>query len=693
MKRRVGLPTMISAIYFLVGKPTLLRKMMMTRIFLFYVFSLFLFAEHNYTNALINEDSPYLQQHVHNPVNWYPWGKEAFIKAKKENKLIFLSIGYSTCHWCHVMEEESFKNEAVAKLLNDDYVSIKVDREEYPQLDKKYQQLFMSVYGKRGGWPLTVFMSPDAEAFHLETYIPVEEAYGLDGMLKMLPAFAKMHKENIKHFTGLVDKHKKLLEEGSRKKFLKTKLTLSVIDKFMDEINEEFDNKNGGFAKKPKFPAASKLALLLDIYKINGNKRALYMAEFTLRKMAQSGIYDQIGGGFFRYTTDEYWQMPHFEKMLYTNAELIPVYVTLYELTKKPLYKRVVVETIAQMEKNFMQKGVYFSASDADSEGEEGGYFIYNYEEVRQALLDQGIKEKDVKESLAYLGIEEDGNIDGELSLAHIIGSKEPLKVKEVKAYLKKLSEKREFPFLDKKINTAWNAMMIKALFSASKLDDKYLELGKSRMRSLLKLMRTKDVLYHQTLLGKKPKQKGLLEDHAFMMDALIEGYLKTYNKAYLIELEKLVIETQNKFYKNGIWYLSNDGIDAVADFDDRYYTSALSMVLEDFVRVASLTEELDAYEVVKKTIRQSGEVLERSPVKAPKLLHVLLRLKMGDVIIKSKLKNLLESKKEIEQMKYPFVLKKVEKSDKFLACRVNSCFAYDKNITALIEKINKMAK
>ncbi len=652
-----------------------------------------MFAEHNYTNALINEDSPYLQQHVHNPVNWYPWGKEAFEKAKKENKLIFLSIGYSTCHWCHVMEEESFKNEAVAKLLNSDYVSIKVDREEYPQIDKKYQQLFMSVYGKRGGWPLTVFMSPDAEAFHLETYIPVEEEYGLDGMLKMLPDFAKMHKENRKHFVALVDKHKKLREEGSRKKSLKTKLTLSVIDKFMDEIKEEFDSKNGGFAKKPKFPEASKLALLLDIYKIYGNREALDMAEFTLQKMAESGIYDQIGGGFFRYTTDEYWQMPHFEKMLYTNAELIPVYVTLYGLTKKPLYKRVVVETIDQIESYFMQKGVYLSASDADSEGEEGGYFIYNYEEVRQALLDQGMKEKDTEEALAYLGIEEDGNIDGELSLAHITSSKESSKSEEVKAYLKKLSAKREFPFVDKKINTAWNAMMIKALFSASKLDEKYLELGKTRLKSLLKLMRTEDVLYHQTLLGKEPKQKGLLEDYAFMMDALIEGYLKTYNKEYLLELKKLAKETQSKFYKNGIWYLSDDGIEAVADFDDRYYTSALSIVLEDFVRMASLTEALEFNEVVKKTIRQSGEVLERSPAKAPKLLHVLLRLKMGDVIIKSTFQNLTKSKKEIDQMKYPFVLTKVEKSNEYLACRVNSCFAYDKNITALIEKINKMVK
>ena len=665
----------------------------MVKILLSIFFFTFLFAEHNYTNALSNEDSPYLQQHVHNPVNWYPWGNEAFEKAKKENKLIFLSIGYSTCHWCHVMEDESFKDETVAKLLNDDYISIKVDREEYPQIDKKYQQLFMSVHGKRGGWPLTVFMSPDAEAFHLETYIPVEEAYGLDGMLKMLPAFAKMHKENIKNFAGLVDKHKELLEEGSRKKSLKTKLTLSIIDKFINEVEEEFDSKNGGFAKRPKFPEASKLALLLDIYKINGNKKALSMAEFTLKKMAESGIYDQIGGGFFRYTTDIAWQMPHFEKMLYTNAELIPVYVTLYELTKKPLYKRVVSETIAQMENYFMKSGVYLSASDADSKGEEGGYFIYNYDEVRQALLDQGMKEEDAEEALAYLGIEEDGNIDGELSLAHITSSKEPSKLEEVKAYLKKLSAKREFPFLDRKINTAWNAMMIKALFSASKLDEKYLQLGKSRMRSLLKLMRTKETLYHQTLLGKEPKQKGLLEDHAFVMDALIEGYVKTYNKAYLLELKKLAKEIKNKFYKNGTWYLSDDGINAVADFDDRYYTSALSMVLENFVRVASLTEDLEFNEVVKKTIKESAAVLEKKPAEASKLLHVFLRLKLGDVIIKSTLDNLLHSRDEIESMQYPFVLSKTEDTEKYLACRVNSCFAYDKNITTLIEKINKMVK
>lgn len=650
-----------------------------------------MFAEHNHTNALIKEDSPYLQQHAHNPVNWYPWGKEAFDKAKKENKLIFLSIGYSTCHWCHVMEEESFTDDTVAKLLNENYISIKVDREEFPQLDKKYQQLYMAMYGERGGWPLSIFMSPGAEVFHLATYIPIEEGYGSKGMMNMLPAFSRLHHENTKQLQALVDKHKEATLKGSAKESLKEKLTLKVMDRVIAEISAEFDKENGGFDSRPKFPEASKIELLLSIYKLNGNKEALLMAETTLKKMAQGGIYDQIGGGFFRYTTDVAWQIPHFEKMLYTNAELIPVYVSMYELTADPLYKKVVDETIAQMELHFMKEGLYLSASDADSDGEEGGYFIYSYEEVKQALLAQGLKSRDVEQALAYLGIEEDGNIDVEFSHTHITSTKAPAKLREVKAYLKALSAKRTFPFVDTKIITAWNAMMIKALFSASKLDSKYLSLATQRLEALLKLMRKGDVLYHQTLLGKFAKQKGLLEDYAFLMDAMIEGYLRTYNKAYLTQLGALAKESIHKFYKNRQWYLSDDGIKVEADFDDRYYTSALSVMLENLVRLASLTEELDYNEIVKKTIKESGAVLETNPAKAPKLLHTFLRLKVGDVIIKSNAKQLQNVRKQIEAMKYPFVLSKPEESDKYLACRVNSCFAYDTNMTALIHKIKKV--
>jgi len=649
-----------------------------------------LWAEHTHVNALIKEDSPYLQQHANNPVHWYPWGEEALAKAKKENKPIFLSIGYSTCHWCHVMEEESFESEEIAKLLNDDYISIKVDREELPQLDKKYQQLYMSVYGERGGWPLSIFMTPRLEVFHLATYIPAEEGYGSDGMAKILPTFARQYHTQPQKMQKLIDKYKALEEKGGVTQSLKQKLTLKVIDRAIEEINAQFDRENGGFASKPKFPEASKIELLLTIYRLNANQKVLFMAEETLKKMAEGGIYDQIEGGFFRYTTDEQWQIPHFEKMLYTNAELIPVYVTLYTLTHNPLYKRVVEETIAHMEKYFMKEGLYLSASDADSDGEEGGYFIYSYTDVKKELLKKGLESKEVEEALAYLGIEEDGNIDGEFSHAHITQSRVPAKLTEVKNYLRGLRSKRAFPFVDTKIITAWNAMMIKALFAASKLDEVYLELGKKRLESLLALMRKSGILYHQTVAGKRPKQPGLLEDYAFLIDAMIEAYLRTHNKAYLAELQALTKEAIEKFHKEKRWYLSDDTIKAEADFDDRYYTSALSMMLEDLVRVSSLTEVLHYNEIVKETIQNHGALLEESPAKAAKFLHAFLRLKMGDVIVKSSDENLNRASKEIEAIRYPFLLSKTEESKMYLACRVNSCFAYAKSIQSLIENIER---
>ena len=664
----------------------------MKKIVLFCMLFVFIFAEYTYTNALSTEDSPYLQQHAHNPVNWYPWGEEAFEKAKREKKLIFVSIGYSTCHWCHVMEEESFTNTKVAKLLNANYISIKVDREAFPQLDKKYQKFYMSVHGERGGWPLSVFMSPTAEVFHLATYIPIEEAYGSIGMMNMLPSFTHLQKENPKAFKKEIARYREAFEKGSKKEGFKN-LSTEIISHVVHDIAKEFDMQNGGFSLRPKFPEASKLELLLSIYRLNGNKKAFEMAEKTLRKMAEGGIYDQVGGGFFRYTTDYEWQIPHFEKMLYTNAELIPVYVSLYKITGDRLYKRVVHEIIAQMEKNFMEEGVYLSASDADSDGEEGGYFIYEYLEVKKELLKKGFSLRDIENVLSYLGIEEDGNIDGDFSHLHILSQHIPRRLAEVKAYLRKVRETRTFPFVDKKVITAWNAMMIKALFSASELDDGYLALAKHRLDALLKLMQKEGVLYHQMLLGKEAKQKALLEDYSFLMDALIEGYLKTYNEDYLGRLENLARETLYQFYKKHQWYLSNDGISALADFDDRYYTSALSKMLENLIRLSSLRENLACVEIVKETIENIGAVLEKNPSGASKLVHTFLRLKRGDIILKSKKEKLQKNRVVIESVSYPFILSKAEESDKYLACKVNSCFAYDANLTALIEKINEVVE
>ncbi len=660
---------------------------------MFYLFTFVLFAEQKYTNALIKENSPYLQQHAHNPVNWYPWGKEAFEKAKKENKLIFLSIGYSTCHWCHVMEEESFENKAIAKLLNDNYIAIKVDREAYPQLDKKYQNWYQSVYGKRGGWPLSVFLSPEGNVFHLATYIPAEEGYGSKGMFKMLPSFVSLYHKHRNNFDRLVKKYEEDRFSRHKSKALGTQKSDALVSLFMQKVKSQFDPVNGGFAKRPKFPEASKIELLLDIYRLKGNKEALKMGEFTLRKMAEGGIYDQIGGGFFRYTTDVQWDIPHFEKMLYTNAELISVYSKAYRLTQKALYKKVVAESISRMEAVFMKNGLFFSASDADSAGEEGGYFIYSYMEVKEALLKRGMTGKETEEVLAYLGIEEDGNIDGELSHVHIANQKVPKKLKEVKAYLQNLRTKRPFPFVDKKIITSWNAMMVKALFSASSIDKKYETTAKSRLQSLLNRMQRSGILYHQTLFGEVPEQKALLEDYAFLMDALISAYEHSYDFDYLKRLNVLAREALRHFYRKDIWYLSDDGIDAYADFDDKYYTASLSLMLEDLLRLSLLSEKTDLREIVKSTLQKQGAILEKDPQKASKLLHTFLRLQQGDVLIGAERDRLLQAKDEIDAIRYPFILTKVEEGDTYLACRINSCFAYDKNITTLIKKIEKAVK
>ena len=655
---------------------------------MFLSLSIFLFSEANYTNALIKERSPYLQQHAHNPVNWYPWGKEAFEKAKKEHKLIFLSIGYSTCHWCHVMEEESFTNEEVAKLLNDDFISIKVDREQYPQIDKKYQKIYRDVYGKRGGWPLSVFMTAQKEIFFIGSYIPKEEGYGSKGLMSLLPSFIALNTDTSA-LKKAIEKHKQ--------KYKQNGLVLDgndiFIAKVISEIAKQYDVSNGGFAIRPKFPEASKLDLLLDIVRLTGNQKAWDMAVLTLKNMAQSGLYDQVHGGFFRYTIDSEWKIPHFEKMLYTNAELISVYVKMYKMTEDILYKKVVEESIAEIERHYMQEGVYLSASDADSDGEEGGYFIYEYEELKSALKEKGWKVQEIEDVLHYIGIEEDGNIDGAFSQPHITGETAPVKLENFKRYLRKISVKRTFPFVDKKVNTAWNAMMIKGLFEASKIDKKYLSFAEKRLDGLLQVMYPEGVLYHQTLLGKKPIQKALLEDYAFLIDALIVGYEHTYNDMYLKLAHSLTNEVIDRFYKEKRWYLSDDGIKVEADFDDRYYTSALSVMLDNLVRITSLTDTLKYNAIVKETLANMGGILKTNPATASKLVHVFLRLDKGDIIVHAKKEKLHSAKSALDKVKYPFLLSKVEKSDRYLACKTTMCFAQDKNITKLIEKINEAVK
>ena len=638
-----------------------------------------------YANALEHEHSPYLQQHKNNPVNWYPWGKEALSKAKKEHKLIFLSIGYSTCHWCHVMAHESFENQSIAKLLNEEYIAIKVDREELPHLDRLYQNLHILLKSRSGGWPLTAILTEDAKPFFVGTYIPPTKKYNLEGMKTLLPRLAAEYRENKRQIDAQAEMINEKILVFDVHEFKPVAIHLGITEEVFPAFEENFDEIYYGFSYQPKFPEASKIALLFDLDAL-GVKGAREMALLTLRAMALHGLYDQIDGGFFRYSVDAAWEIPHFEKMLYTNAELIPLYVKAYTLTKDELYKDVVIETINMIETRFENKAVYFSASDADTHHEEGGFFTYTYEEMMQSM--QGLSQNKKRALIKDLDLIEVGNFEDKTHINFYTKSR-PENFKKIRVKLKEMRKNREYPFIDKKINTAWNAMMIEALFSSSVIDKKYLNLAEKRLAALLDMMYVKGVLYHQVLSGQRPQQKALLEDYAFLVSALIEGYEKSYNRQYLYLARSLSDEAIKKFYKKR-WVLSDDGLRVSADMLDKYYTAAMNKMLMALLKLANLSGDRKYLDRVKESLASHSALLKKSPASYASLMQVFLREKKGYVTLKSSQKKLEQNEKRIAEINYPFVLTKADELKAYLACDMSQCFAIEQNLSKLIQVIEE---
>jgi uncharacterized protein YyaL (SSP411 family) len=649
-------------------------------------------AQEKYTNKLINEDSPYLQQHAHNPVNWYPWGQEAFDKAKKENKLIFLSIGYSTCHWCHVMEHESFENESVAAILNKYFISIKVDREEMPHVDKYYQDVHNLLNKRAGGWPLTIILTPQRKPFFAATYIPREANYGRPGIKELLLKIEGIFDTNPKKIVessiqieNILKNHKK---DSSEKH---VQLNSKFVDKFVSDVEDSFDKANHGIGSAPKFPHASTIDTLLDIYSIYKNKKALNMATNMLKGMLNGGIYDQIEGGFYRYSVDEKWMIPHFEKMLYTNAELLDAYAKAYLITKDEFYKTIVDEIIAFTKERFEKNSLLYSASDADSLGqsgknEEGFYFVFEYSEVVDFLEKNGYSKKNIKEILAYFNITEQGNFEDDLNNPYLSGAKVPDNLEKVKKDLKRLRSQKKYPFVDHKILTSWNSMYISSLFEAGKIDKKYARQALTHLDALLDKLYVNDTLYHQRLIGKTPKVKALFEDYAFLIDSLLNAYDFSLNHKYLELAIKLNSEATSKFYKNENWYMSNDEFEAITPVYDSSYKSPLSVMIDDNLKLALLTEDLGLQDIAKKSIESNSLTLSSNPSNTAWLLRSFVAYEKGYIVLEAP-KNKLENKVLPD---YPFILRKVIKGDQYLACKVDVCFAFGKDFNEIVGKILK---
>ncbi|MCS7018068.1 MAG: thioredoxin domain-containing protein [Cytophagales bacterium] len=494
-----------------------------------------------FTNRLAQSSSPYLLQHAHNPVDWYPWGEEALDRARREDKPIILSIGYSACHWCHVMERECFENEAIAELMNRYYVCIKVDREERPDIDQIYMDALHAM-GLNGGWPLNVFLTPDAKPFYGGTYFPPRTWKNL--LRQVANAFANSREkinESAEQFNRVLNRREeKYYGLATIAQTTASTYTVAQADGMFEHLSKQFDLQDGGMNRAPKFPMPSIYLFLLRYWHISQNQAALQHVHLTLQKMARGGIYDQIGGGFARYSVDEKWLVPHFEKMLYDNAQLISLYAEAYTATRLPLYKQVVAETIDFVQRELLSpEGGFYAALDADSEGMEGRFYIWTDREIEQAFQLAGLSLQEAALCQEYYGCYPEGNWEHNYNILHCpiedekfchthhLSSEElQAKMQQWKKVLLAARALRVRPGLDDKILAGWNGLMVKGLSDAyaATTNRYYLQQATQTALFLHEKMTAGEQLYRSYKNG-KADIPAYLEDYA----AVIQGYLALY--------------------------------------------------------------------------------------------------------------------------------------------------------------------
>ena len=592
-----------------------------------------------HTNGLIHSKSPYLLQHAHNPVDWHPWTSEALEKAMREDKPIFLSIGYSACHWCHVMERESFENKEIAELMNKYFVSIKVDREERPDLDEVYMTAVQMMTGQ-GGWPLSVFLTPDLKPFFGGTYWPPEDRYGRAGFKRVLTAVAQAYRNDREKIVSASRRISEALNEtavpaaGTGKP-----LSDDLIKETVKELASAFDPRWGGFGGAPKFPSAPSIHLLLRHYRRTGEKNALNMAVLTLDQMARGGMYDHLGGGFHRYSVDERWLVPHFEKMLYDNAQLATLYAEACKVTGRAMYARVVRETLDYVLREMTgEEGGFFSTQDADSEGVEGTFYVWTPKEI-----DAELGEEDGALFRKYYGVTEQGNFEGKNILHLSAGQEEfatgerlnpktfPRKMDSLKRKLFKARLERARPATDDKILTDWNGLMITAFARGYRLldDERYKRAAVRATGFLLKRMYKDGRLLHAHRGGASHIDANLA-DYAFLAQALLDVYEATFDVRWVTEAralaEKMIVLFQDA--RSGAFFSTPaDRKDIIArriSAFDGSIPSANAVAAHVLLKLGDLTGTEALREKGRETIRVFAPSAERAPRGFARLLCAL---------------------------------------------------------------------
>ena len=592
-----------------------------------------------HTNRLTDETSPYLRQHAHNPVDWYPWSEEALAKARTEDKPIFLSIGYSACHWCHVMAHESFEDEATAALMNQLFVNIKVDREERPDLDAIYMDAIVSMTNS-GGWPMSVFLTPDGQPFYGGTYFPPQPRYGMPSFQQVLQSVAAAYRDRRQAVLVQAERLTQALQRTAYLGAQDSELGSELLDEAVSHLDESFDREDGGFGSQPKFPQPMTLDFLMAYYQRTKNLDALYMAELTLEKMANGGIYDQLGGGFHRYSVDAIWLVPHFEKMLYDNSQLLRTYLHAWQLTARPLYRRIIDETIDYVLREMTAPtGGFYSTQDADSEGEEGKFFVWTPAEIEQTL---GAHEAALFES--YYNISERGNFEGHNILSvtrsaanvaerfRTTAAEVERIVAEGRRKLFAVRERRMKPARDEKILTEWNGLMIHALAECGVAcgREDALQAAIRAADFILANMSQADGKLYRSYKDGQARFNAYLEDYAAFIRALIALYEATFELRWLGEASRLTQLMFEQFHdptNGGFFQTGADHEQLVVrrkDFIDNAIPSGNSLVAETLLRLSGLVGNEEYRRTANQIILTMKAAMVRQPTGFGRLLGAL---------------------------------------------------------------------
>lgn len=653
-------------------------------------------------NQLIHSKSPYLLQHAYQPVQWYEWSEEAFQKAKKENKPVLLSIGYSTCHYCHVMARESFDDVDVASLLNEHFISIKVDREERPDIDSLYMDVCQRMTGS-GGWPLNVFLTPDKEPFYAGTYFPKERMYNRPGFKEILRSLADVYQhdqDQVKKVTSEVIQSLQVEIEQSN-----DVIESNAVKEAFFQLKNQFDFKNGGFFEAPKFPIPHYLTFLLRYYIYSQEEAALYMATHTLNQMADGGIYDHIGYGFSRYSTDEKWLVPHFEKMLYDQALLLEAYVEAYQVTGQPRYKEIANQIVTFLKRELTgTHGAFYSAIDADSEGVEGKFYVWDQEEIKKIL-----QEEEYKWFTYFYNVTEKGNFEGKnimnrtghsiAEAASFFSVSETVfaaGIEKARQKLLDVRKKRVRPHTDDKVLTSQNAMMIASLFLYAKVfqNEDALKMAQTAL-SFIENELMVDGRVMARFRENEVKYKGYIDDYAHLIKAYLNMYDATFDESSIRKAKKLAEEAIRLFWdekQGGFYFTGHDGEELLVRSKEIYdgaTPSGNSVISESLFRLSKYTLDESYLKYVEKNEKLFKQKVERYPVAYSYFLQtVLLRIsKYKECLIAQPTNETLQQMNQfINQNFLPFVTIRVVNDEKtypsineqptFYVCENFSCLA-----------------